>query len=232
MGQPAMTDRDKPDEGPATIPGDAVAIPTTIKNRERIASRRNELIEISTRMFLERGFHNTSVREIVRACSFNLASLYMYVSSKEDILYLVAQDLMTTIAQELVETELDEGSPESSIQLGFENYCRISNKFRRHIRLLYREIGFLPEEPRRDVLATVSSVVSFFETIIEQGIAKGVFRDLPPRLAALDIMMAAHSIALHTGEILSHASLENYITFQKDKILAMLLVDGASATAR
>src|SRR6266508_2994014 len=63
-------------------------IPTTIKNPERVAYRRMELIDVATKLFLERGFHNTSIRDIVRACSFNVASLYMYVSSKEDILYL------------------------------------------------------------------------------------------------------------------------------------------------
>src|SRR5215468_11210752 len=89
-------------------------IPTTIKNPARVAHRRTELIEVATKLFLERGFHNTSIRDIVRACTFNIASLYMYVSSKEDILYLVAQDLMNTIARELNETVLDPKSPERS----------------------------------------------------------------------------------------------------------------------
>ena len=35
-------------------------IPTTIKNPERVAHRRTELIEVATKLFLERGFHNTS----------------------------------------------------------------------------------------------------------------------------------------------------------------------------
>src|SRR3982074_2110193 len=81
-------------------------IPTTVKNPERVAHRRTELIDVATKLFLERGFHNTSIRDIVRACTFNIASLYMYVSSKEDILYLVAQDLMNNIARELGEPVL------------------------------------------------------------------------------------------------------------------------------
>ena len=68
-------------------------IPTTIKDQELVAQRRSEIIEVATRLFLERGFHKTSIRDIARACPFNLASLYMYVSSKEDILFLVAQQL-------------------------------------------------------------------------------------------------------------------------------------------
>src|SRR5580704_15552400 len=93
-------------------------IPTTIKNPARVADRRTELIEVATKLFLERGFHNTSIRDIVRACSFNIASLYMYVSSKEDILYLVALDLMNSIARELGETKLDANSARQSLADG------------------------------------------------------------------------------------------------------------------
>ena len=122
--------------------GDPTAnIPTTIKNPERVAHRRTELIEVATKLFLERGFHNTSIRDIVRACSFNIASLYMYVSSKEDILYLVALDLMNNIARELGETKLDPNSARKSLADGFASYCRICDRLRRPIRLLYREVG-------------------------------------------------------------------------------------------
>lgn len=199
------------------------SIPTTIKNPDVVAYRRNELIEVATTMFLERGFHNTSIRDIVRACSFNVASLYMYVSSKEDILYLVAQDLMNNIAHKLLETPLDKSSPERSLRMGFAGYCQIAHRFRRHIRLLYREVGFLPEGPRSKVLATVADVTSYFEKIIEQGIDAGVFRKYPARIAALDAMMMAHMIALHTREVLSVADLAKYISIQVEALLSGLL---------
>src|SRR6266581_4550256 len=91
-----------------------VSIPTTIKNPERVAHRRTELIEVATSLFLERGFHNTSIRDIVRACSFNIASLYMYVSSKEDILFLVAQQLIEEKAKAMAEVEILDDDPETS----------------------------------------------------------------------------------------------------------------------
>ncbi len=205
-------------------PGRVSSIPTTIKNPERVAHRRTELIDVATKMFLERGFHNTSIRDIVRACTFNVASLYMYVSSKEDILYLVAQDLMNNIAQKLSETVLDPESPERSLEIGFASYCQIVNRFRRPIRLLYREVGFLPPEPRSAVVATVSSVISYFETIIAGGIEAGVFRKVPARLAGLDVMFIAHMIALHTREVRAIGDLDAYINYQIGSIFAGLLV--------
>jgi AcrR family transcriptional regulator len=209
-----------------------VNIPTTIKNPARVAHRRTELIDVATKMFLERGFHNTSIRDIVRACTFNIASLYMYVSSKEDILYLVAQDLMNNIASELNETILVPDSPERSLEIGFASYCRIVDRFRRPIRLLYREVGFLPPEPRSNVLTTVSDVISYFEKIVAQGIETGVFRNVPPRLAALDIMVVAHMIALHTREVRDITDLEGYITFQTESIFAGLLATRSNRSTR
>lgn len=210
-------------KGPALSREQASHIPTTIKNPERVAHRRTELIEVATKMFLERGFHNTSIRDIVRACSFNVASLYMYVSSKEDILYLVAQDLMNNIRQRLEETVLDPKSPERSLEIGFASYCQIVSRFRRPIRLLYREVGFLPSEPRSNVIATVSSVITYFENIVAQGIKTGVFRDVPPRLAGLDVMYIAHLIALHTREVRAIGDLDAYVSYQLDSIFAGLL---------
>jgi AcrR family transcriptional regulator len=202
-------------------------IPTTIKNPERVAYRRNELVEVATKLFLERGFHGTSIRDIVRVCSFNVASLYMYVSSKEDILFLVAQDLMNDISVKLSETILDPDSPVRSLEIGFASYCRIVNRHRRQVRLLYREVGFLPSDLRSNVVATVSGVVTFFEKIVDRGVAAGVFRDVPVRLAALNMMMVAHMLALHTREVMSFTDLDGYIKFQLDSVFAGLLVADA-----
>ncbi|HVZ52010.1 MAG TPA: TetR/AcrR family transcriptional regulator [Pseudolabrys sp.] len=200
-------------------------IPTTIKNPERVAHRRSELIEVATKMFLERGFHATSIRDIARACSFNVASLYMYVSSKDDILFLVAQDLMNNIAQRLAETRLDPDSPRHSLEIGFASYCQIAYRFRRPIRLLYREVEFMPPRSRTDVIATVSSVINYFEAIIAKGIDAGVFRAVVPRLAALNIVMVAHMIALHTREVRTLGDLDFYVKHELDMIFAGVLAE-------
>ncbi len=207
-------------------------IPTTIKNPERVAHRRTELIEVATKLFLERGFHNTSIRDIVRACSFNIASLYMYVSSKEDILYLVALDLMNNIARELGETVLRPGAASESLARGFASYCRICDRLRRPIRLLYREVNVLPAQLRANVLRTVADVVVFFEQIIEQGIESGEFRAVNKHLAALDILMLCHTIALHTREVREMATLDQYIDYQLQMLFSGLLAEKGAAKRR
>jgi hypothetical protein len=148
----------------------------------------------------------------------------MYVSSKEDIPISGRAGPDEQHAQRLSETVLDPSSPERSLEIGFASYCQIVSRFRRPIRLLYREVGFLPSEPRANVIATVSSVINYFENIVAKGIDAGVFRNVPARLTGLDVMFIAHMIALHTREVRAVGDLDAYINYQLDSIFAGLLV--------
>src|SRR6201997_1552995 len=100
-------------------------IPTTVKDQDLVAPRRGEIVDVAPRLFLESGFHNTSIRDIARACPFNLASLYMYVSSKEDILFLVAQQLIEEKAKAMAAVEMSDDDPAGSFRTALKSYCRI-----------------------------------------------------------------------------------------------------------
>jgi TetR/AcrR family transcriptional regulator, cholesterol catabolism regulator len=178
-------------------------IPTTVKDQELVAQRRGEIVDVATRLFLERGFHNTSIRDIARACPFNLASLYMYVSSKEDILFLVAQQLIEEKAKAMAEVEILDDDPETSFRTALRSYCRIVNSYRPHIRLLYRELDVLSPERREIVMASLSTVTGVFERIVRKGISKGVFADVEPKLVALNALFLCHLWSLHARALRS-----------------------------
>jgi AcrR family transcriptional regulator len=172
-------------------------IPTTVKDQELVAQRRGQIVDVATRLFLNRGFHKTSIRDIARACPFNLASLYMYVSSKEDILFLVAQQLIEEKARAMAEVTALDDDPAESFRMALRSYCRIVHKYRPHIRLLYRELDVLSPERRETVMASLSTVTDVFEAIVRKGIEKGVFGDLNPKLVALNALFMCHLWSMH-----------------------------------
>src|SRR5258708_38137791 len=149
------------------------SVATTIKDQELVAQRRAEIVDVATRLFLERGCHKTSIRDIARACPFNLASLYMYVTSKEDILFLVAQQLIEEKAKAMAAVKMLDDDPAESFRTALRSYCRIVHEYRPHIRLLYRELDVLSPERREIVMASLSTVTEVFEKIIRNGIDKG-----------------------------------------------------------
>jgi AcrR family transcriptional regulator len=172
-------------------------VPTTVKDEELVAQRRGEIINVATRLFLSRGFHKTSIRDIARACPFNLASLYMYVSSKEDILFLVAQQLIEEKARAMAEVQMLEDDPAESFRTALRSYCRIVHSYRPHIRLLYRELDVLTPERREIVMASLSTVTDVFEKIMRKGVEKGVFGDINPKLVALNALFMCHLWSMH-----------------------------------
>jgi AcrR family transcriptional regulator len=204
-------------------------IPTTIKDQELVALRRGEIIDVATRLFLERGFHKTSIRDIARACPFNLASLYMYVTSKEDILFLVAQQLIEEKAKAMAAVEMSEEDPVELFRTAVKSYCRIVHRYRPHIRLLYRELDVLSPPRREIVMASLSTVTGVFEKIVRKGIDNGVFSDVEPKLFALNALFLCHLWSLHTRALRSITqNIDEFFDMQSKIMLQGLLKRGSN----
>ena len=63
--------------------------------------------------------------------------------------------------------------------------------------------------------------------IVRQDIETGEFRNVNPRMTALDIMVLCHTIALHTREVRDLANLNRYIAYQLEVLLAGLNAESA-----
>ncbi|WP_222428001.1 TetR/AcrR family transcriptional regulator [Sporomusa sp. KB1] len=56
-----------------------------------IKSKHIQIVEGALKLFYAQGFHPTSIREIAESCNMSMGQLYHYISSKDDVLYLVHQ---------------------------------------------------------------------------------------------------------------------------------------------
>src|ERR671936_2448369 len=72
----------------------APRIKTATKNRELVRERRDALINAAIAVFIEKGFHDATVRDIGRAADMTQGTIYNYVSSKDDILYMVCDRIV------------------------------------------------------------------------------------------------------------------------------------------
>ena len=70
-------------------------IKTATKDASLIRDRREQLIRAAIKVFGEKGFHQTTVRDIGRAARLTQGTIYNYVRSKEDILFLVCDRVVT-----------------------------------------------------------------------------------------------------------------------------------------
>ena len=58
-------------------------------------------------LFKEKGFHRTTTREIARHAGFSIGTLYEYIRTKEDILYLVCDSIYDEVSERLQSMDLE-----------------------------------------------------------------------------------------------------------------------------
>jgi len=67
------------------------AIRTYSRDEGLVNIRREHIAKASARLFIKKGYDQTTVREIAKACDMAMGTLYHYVGSKEDVLFLVIE---------------------------------------------------------------------------------------------------------------------------------------------
>lgn len=64
-------------------------ISSSTKNIHLIEMKHQKIVDCACTVLFKKGYHLTTIREIAKACHMSMGQLYHYISSKDDILFLV-----------------------------------------------------------------------------------------------------------------------------------------------
>jgi AcrR family transcriptional regulator len=81
-----------------------------------------QILKTAAKIFAEKGFHRTSVRDISRATRMSLAGLYYYFSTKEELLYLIQERCFVTLLQRWEQAATAQMDVRTRIRLFAENH--------------------------------------------------------------------------------------------------------------
>lgn len=155
-------------------------IPLTEKELDR---RRHEIFNAAVKLFVEKGFNETSMRAIADATGVGKSTLYDYFPSKDEMLIAFVVDEvghMTTAAGEILAQDLSAG----------EKYRRILRKHMEHVlenKPLYMRLTFetqrLSFENQQRIQAHRHAYQDMLCGLVSQGIQDGEFRSVNPLIA-------------------------------------------------
>jgi AcrR family transcriptional regulator len=151
--------------------------------QEEITRQRGEIMQAALRLILEKGFLETSMREIAEAAGVGKSTLYDYFPSKDDILiaYIVEEvNQMMKTAQEIIVQELSAAEKFYQIMHRHLEYW-LANK-QLNLRLTYEAQRLSPESIQRIQLHRHAYQDLLCE-LMEEGIRNGEFRPVNPLLA-------------------------------------------------
>ena len=74
-------------------------VSTVVKDPDLIQRRHTQISMAGLRLFSQKGYHRTTVREIAEACGLGIGTLYSYIKTKEDILCIVYGRILETFRE-------------------------------------------------------------------------------------------------------------------------------------
>ena len=183
-------------------------------NKERKKKKKSHIrkliLENSIKIFSDKGFDGTSMRDIAKAGGITLPTIYYYFGNKEGLYNAVFQEIYKKFSKELTISATGiEGIQEKLIARGMAKYEFM--KKNREMMILYLRELYNPNSFIKFSQLLLQGIKTF-EILIREGIKRGELREIDPNLAGwylmgisniFDIKMANSSKLPSKEEIIS-----------------------------
>lgn len=203
-------------------PEEVALITTVIEDKQLVEARHSQIIEAGTRLFEKKGYHATTIREIVKESGLGIGSIYQYVKNKEEILFLILVYILRQYEYRLSASIANCANPREQLISAIKTYYHIVNEESDKVLLAYRETKSLNEDHRKHIMELELLTNNIFKKIIEQGIEENIFRKVNVDLITYNIIMFGHMWALKRWFFKNIMTIDEYIRLQTENILAVL----------
>lgn len=146
--------------------------------RKRVGNKREKIINAAAKFFGEKGYHNTTTSEIAEAAGVAAGTIYIYFTSKEELIVAVFEEFL--------------GRHMERLQAGVESVDGPIARIRRLMTLGLELMENNPESAKiflsqlrqsTTMIKTVAKRSSraykdIIEAVLTDGVAKGVFREM------------------------------------------------------
>jgi len=147
------------------------------KNKDLFEKRQMQIIQKANKLFMKKGYAQTTMREISKATGIDLRNLYYFIKSKDEILYLVCQMIHTPMMEIINRQSIREmDDPVAQLQTIFEELIDFGYDCDEELLLMYRESKSLSKRWRKIIFHQEGLLVARVEEILIRGKEKEVFQ--------------------------------------------------------
>lgn len=198
-------------------------VESSVKDESLIEKRRTQMVRGAVTLFKEKGFHRTTTREIAKAAGFSIGTLYEYIRTKEDVLYLVCDSIYDEVHARLDGLKIERGTVEV-LEDALRHYYGLIDEMQDEFVVMYQESKSLPRDALQYVLNKEREMVAIFEKLLTECTESGELD-----LAQEEIELAAHHLFVQ-GQMwafrrwaLKNYTIEEFIRFQMELVFRGLL---------
>jgi AcrR family transcriptional regulator len=204
------------------------SLPAGPADRELTDMKQRLIVEGASKVLFEKGFGKTSIRDIASACGMSMGQLYHYISSKDDILYLMHRHSQEMWHQHLADAGFDQiTDPVAKLEHGLRITIKYLSENRGLYQFIFTESKYLDHEHLKSVLEIDDqNVVGFYRhllSLIPGSRTKGREAELAANLVAfICVFLPLRGWNLH---LKSPADVDVAVEFLVDFIFRGLGID-------
>lgn len=156
--------------------------------RARVAREQRELqiLEAALQVFAARGYHGTSITDLVEAAGVARGTFYLYFDSKQAVFLALLDRLLIAFRGAVlgVDTRPEAAPVAEQVEAILREFLQTARASRALIAIVFREAVTLDPEVQQRVLEHEDSFLRWIATSLDNGVAMGLLRPHDPALSA------------------------------------------------
>jgi AcrR family transcriptional regulator len=147
------------------------------------------------RLFAERGYHGTGIRQLADAAGLSSASLYHYMGTKEELLVTLMRASLTRLLEAGQGVARAYPDPRDRLVGLVVLHVRTHAAAPDETRVVDDEIRALSPAARAEVVALRDGYEALWQSALEEGLANGAFRVTEPAVVRRALLEMCSSVA-------------------------------------
>lgn len=156
-----------------------------------MTDKREQIIQAALKLFIERGFHNTSTAAISKEAGVATGTLFLYFPTKEDLINTLYKESKGRLAIALQEGFPAEGGMKAKLEHLWHNAIRYSLENMDAFRFIhmFKNSPLITHLTREETAPSADFAISFIKEGIQSGEIKNI--DIELLFLIIDNLMAA-----------------------------------------
>ncbi len=192
-------------------------IATQIKNKKLVRERRRQIVDAAVKLFIQNGYHKTTTRALAKETGLSIGSLYEYISTKDDVLYLVGIAIHSEVEQGVKDALARSSQSKDALAEVIREYFLVCNRMSDHVLLMYQVTHFLPEKWQKKVLEAELRITNLFIEAMKKLRKSGKLPNLDDQTLLLighNISVMGHTWAFRRWYFAKYLTIDQYIAQQ------------------
>lgn len=160
--------------------------------RPRNFEKAEQIKDTVARLFAEKGYHGTSMRDVGNEIGMSKSSMYNYFKSKEDILFHLMNDAMDEALETLQAICRADHSPDEKLNAVLDFYARYYAGDQDRLTLLVNELPSLSDDHQKIVKKKDRDYVKLIRSILDELTEAGRMKSIHPTVATFAFFGMVH----------------------------------------